>query len=260
MACAEIIFLGTGTSIGVPAIGCDCAVCRSSDPRNKRLRSSIYIEGPDLAWVVDTGPDFRTQCLREDIRRVDAVLYTHSHIDHIAGFDDLRRFCLGRDRLLPIHATPACLEDLRRVFDYAFNGKNAYYAYVKPDPRPVSGPFSLGTTQVLPLAVQHGAVETIGYLFAFQNGRRMAYIPDCKTIEPESTDALQGIDLLVLDGLRPTAHPTHMSIAEAVRYAAEVGAKETWLTHFTCNVDHGPCEESLPRGVRLAYDGLRLLS
>ena len=149
MESMRVTFLGTGTSIGVPVIGCDCDVCQSSDPRNNRLRSSIYVETESCCWVVDTGPDFRTQCLRENIRRVDAVLSTHALMDHVVGFDDLRRFTFG-DVDLPIHATESCLEDFKRMFAFAFNGENRYKGYIKPRPQEITGPFQLALSGAPP--------------------------------------------------------------------------------------------------------------
>lgn len=258
MATLRVTFLGTATSIGIPVIGCDCEVCQSTDPKNKRLRSSIYIETDDFRWVVDTGPDFRTQCLRENIRELDAVIYTHSHMDHVVGFDDLRRFTFGDDVDLPLYATKGCLDDLKRMFSYAFSGENRYTGYIKPNPKEITGPFQLGECQVIPLPVDHGKVETIGFHFQLPGGRRFAYISDCKTLHPESIETLQGVDVLVLDALRFTPHPTHMNFEEALAMRSQLGAKETWFTHFTDEVDHEKAQATLPKGVALAYDGLKL--
>jgi len=255
---AEITFLGTGTSIGVPVIGCDCAVCTSGDPKNRRLRSSIHVRHGGLAFVVDTGPDFRQQCLREGIRELDAVLFTHAHSDHIMGFDDLRRFTVGEGDFLDIFATADCLMRLRQAFHYAFDGENWYRGYLKPTPHTIDGVFAVGEIEVTPLPVEHGKVETIGFGFELPGGRRFAYIPDAKVVSGEARDWLRGVDLLVLDGLQPEHHWTHLSIPESVALAEEVGARETWLTHCACRVDYAKIEPELPPGVRIAWDGLRL--
>lgn len=255
----RITFLGTGTSIGVPSIGCDCSVCLSSDPRNKRLRSSIYVEARDgLSWVVDTGPDFRTQCLRAGIRHLDAVLYSHAHMDHIVGFDDLRRFTIGQNASLPIYGTASCLADLRRMFGYAFDGENRYTGYIKPDPREVRGPFALGKTIITPLPVTHGKVETIGYLFCTTSGKRFAYISDCKTLSDDALRLLGGVEVIVIDALRHREHPTHMNFSEALALVLELGPGRVWFTHFSCEVDHEKAEAALPKNVALAYDGLQI--
>src|ERR1700736_2278043 len=159
-----VTFLGTGTSQGVPMIGCDCEVCRSSDPRDKRLRSSVYIETPETSFVVDTGTDFRTQALRENIRRVDAVVFTHSHTDHIMGFDDLRRFSHARGSM-PVYASAETMRDLERVFEFAFKALNPSPGYLKPEPHLINGPFQLGSTIITPLTVPHGEFFVNGYLF-----------------------------------------------------------------------------------------------
>ncbi len=255
---AEITFLGTGTSIGVPVIGCDCAVCTSDDPKNKRLRSSIHVRAGGVEFVVDTGPDFRQQCLREGIRRLDAVLFTHAHSDHIMGFDDLRRFTVEVDDEIAIHATEECLDRLRAAFHYVFDGHNRYHGYLKARPHAVCGPFALGGLEVVPLPVEHGKVETVGFLFTQGGERLFAYIPDAKVLLPESRRLLEGIELLVLDGLQPQPHRTHLSTGEAVALAAELGAQQTWLTHFSCRVDYRALEPTLPPTVRLAWDGLKL--
>jgi phosphoribosyl 1,2-cyclic phosphate phosphodiesterase len=255
---AEITFLGTGTSIGVPVIGCDCPVCLSDDPRNKRLRSSIQVRAGDTALVVDTGPDFRQQCLREGIRRLDAVLFTHEHSDHIMGFDDLRRFTVGEDEEIAIYATESCLERLRAAFAYVFDGLNRYHGYLKARPHVIRGPFAVGPLEITPLPVEHGKVETVGFLFSQAGERLFAYVPDAKALRGESRDLLEGIGLLILDGLQPQPHWTHLTIDEAVSLATELGAGQTWLTHFSCRVDYRALEPTLPENVRLAWDGLRL--
>lgn len=254
----EITFLGTATSVGVPMIGCDCAVCHSDDPRDWRDRASIHVRSSEAQWVVDTGPDFRRQCLREGIRQLDAVLLTHSHTDHIMGFDDLRRFTVAAGARLPVHATPACLEALRAAFQFAFNGQNEYVGYLKPDPRPIEGPFLVGRTEVVPVPVVHGKVPTIGFLFRRDGRARAAYLPDVKSVPDPSLQLLEDVPVLITDALRFTEHPTHMSIDEAVALARRVRARRTWLTHFHCQVGHAATEEKLPPDVRLAYDGLRI--
>jgi phosphoribosyl 1,2-cyclic phosphate phosphodiesterase len=211
-----------------------------------------------MAWVVDTGPDFRTQCLRFGVRRVDAALYTHPHVDHLTGFDDLRRFTIGEEMVMPIYARPSCLAVLARMFDYAFNGENRYRGYLKPEPHAITGPFGLGSIEVTPLPVEHGKVETIGFLFSHKGRRLCAYLSDVKVISPEALLAMQGVDTLIIDGLRRTPHPTHMSWDEACAASALIAPRETWLTHLQCEMMHARDEPTLPAGVRVAYDGLIL--
>lgn len=258
MAELTLTFLGTGTSVGIPMIGCDCETCHSNDPRDQRSRCSIYCVTPESAWVVDTGPDFRSQCLREKIRRVDAVLYTHPHMDHVTGFDELRRFTIAEDAVMPVFARPSCLEVLERMFIYAFNGENRYRGYLKPDPRAIHGVFHLGDTEVTPLPLVHGKVETIGFLFSRHGKKLCAYMSDCKLVTPDALELIKGVDTLIVDGLRHTPHPTHMNWDEALALVEQVQPRETWLTHIMCEILHARDEPSLPSGVHLAYDGLRL--
>lgn len=255
---AEITFLGTGTSIGVPVIGCDCEVCASDDPKNQRLRSSILVKTHEVTFVVDTGPDFRQQCLREGICDLNAVLYTHSHSDHVMGFDDLRRFTVFEDEQIPIYAESETMERLKASFPYIFDGENRYRGYLKVDPQVIEGDFKIGEIDVTPLPVTHGKVETIGFLFSSGVERLFAYIPDAKELSSEAMDRIRGIDLLILDGLQPGHHPTHLSIGEAVELAQQLDVEQTWLTHFSCRVNYEALEPRLPDGIGLAWDGMRL--
>lgn len=257
MAALTLTFLGTGTSQGIPMIGCDCAVCTSDDPRDRRSRASIYVETPECAWVVDTGPDFRSQALRERVRRVDAVVYTHSHTDHMMGFDDLRPFCFGGHDL-PIYAAEPTMEDLRRVFVFAFNGQNRWPGYVRPLPRLIEGDFLLGETTVTPLPIVHGRSHMLGFLFSRGGEPLAAYLTDCKEVPPAVIERIAGVRHLIVDALRYTPHPTHMSVDEALALRAQVGPAQTWFTHMCHDLGHAAAEAALPAGVRLAYDGLKI--
>jgi phosphoribosyl 1,2-cyclic phosphate phosphodiesterase len=257
MAELTITFLGTGTSLGVPMIGCDCRICRSADPRDKRTRSSLHVATPEYAWLVDTGPDFRTQALRENVRRVDAVVFTHSHTDHIMGFDDLRPFCFG-EKELPIYASAETMRDLSRAFNFAFNGENRWPGYMRPLPYEIEGPFQLGGTEIVPLPVLHGRVKVNGYLFRRQGEPLAAYLPDCKVVPEPERAKIRGVRHLIVDALRYTSHPTHMSIEEALALAKEVVPQHTWLTHLCHDVMHSEAEAALPPEVRIAFDGLKI--
>jgi phosphoribosyl 1,2-cyclic phosphate phosphodiesterase len=254
----SLTFLGTGTSVGVPVIGCDCAVCRSDEPRNKRLRSSVVVRAGGATLLVDTGPDLRTQALREDLREVDAVIYTHSHQDHVAGFDELRAFCWKKYQPLPLHATPGCMAALQRMFSWAFFPERENEGYVRPDARLIDGPFFYGELRITPLPVVHGSVETVGFLFELPGARSLAYLPDVKSIPAATMVLLHGVDVLVVDALRTAVHSTHFSLAEAIAAAAACGAGETWLTHLSHEYDARTFGSDLPAGVRLAWDGMRI--
>ena len=257
MAELTITFLGTGTSQGVPVIGCECAVCASTDPRDKRTRSSIYVQTPETAWVIDTGTDFRIQCLREKINRVDAAVYTHSHTDHIMGFDDLRPFCFT-GRKMPVYASEETMTDLKRVFNFAFNGENLFPGYMLPEPHVVEGAFPLGETVLTPLPVKHGRARVNGYLLE-RNGKRLAaYLSDCKEIPDTVTGVIAGVEILIIDALRHRPHPTHLSVEEALEVVARVKPGQTWFTHLCHELPHAETDPTLPSGVRLAFDGLKL--
>ena len=252
----SLTFLGTGTSQGVPTIGCDCDVCRSPDPRDNRLRSSIYVETPECAWVVDTGTDFRTQALRENIRRLDAVVFTHSHTDHIMGFDDLRRYShkLGS---IPVYASAETMRDLARVYEFAFNGQNRFPGYLVPVPHIVEGPFQLGETIITPLPVPHGKWTVNGYLFSRHDRKLIAYLSDCSAVPEAIVNQITDVEVLIIDALRHKPHPTHLSVAQALEVAAKVQPRQTLFTHI-CHELPQASEAELPVGVGIAYDGLKL--
>jgi len=251
-----LTFLGTGTSQGVPMIGCDCEVCRSPDPRDQRLRSSIYVETPECSFVVDTGTDFRTQALRENIRRVDAVVFTHSHTDHIMGFDDLRRFSHARGSM-PVYASPETMRDLERVFQFAFKTSNFVPYYLKPEPHVIDGPFKLGGTLITPLPVPHGDSIVNGYLFSRADQKLVAYLSDCSAVPRAIVDLIAGVKVLIIDALRDKPHPTHLSVKQALEVAARVEPGATYFTHIAHELPRS-AESRLPPGVHIAYDGLEL--
>ena len=253
----HLTFLGTGTSVGVPMIGCDCATCHSTDPRDKRTRCSIWVRTEEVSLIVDTGPDLRAQCLREGIRELDAVLYTHGHMDHLVGFDDLRRFSVPLDKRLDIYGQNPVLMSLVSMFPYAFVPRQLEsFGYVKPALHEVKGPFSLGDLVITPFTVEHGNVPTCGFLFAQDGQKRLAYASDCKRLPPASLDLIRGVDTLAIDALRYRDHATHMTIPEALECRALVAPRQTWFTHMTCDVRHAEVEATLPPGVGLAHDGL----
>jgi phosphoribosyl 1,2-cyclic phosphate phosphodiesterase len=251
-----VTFLGTGTSQGVPMIGCDCAVCHSPDPRDQRLRSSIYMETPECSWVVDTGTDFRTQALRANIRQVDAVIFTHSHTDHIMGFDDLRRFAYERG-FMPVYAPAETMRDLERVFEFAFKALNPFPGYLKPEPHIISHAFTLGSTLVTPLPVPHGNSIVTGYLFSRGGDKLVAYLSDCSEVPDKIAAEIAGVRALIIDALRHKPHPTHLSVDQALEVAGRVRPEKTYFTHI-CHELPQAAESQLPANAGIAYDGLKL--
>ncbi len=254
----KILFLGSGTSTGVPVIGCECPVCRSENPRNKRLRSSILVRTEATTLLVDSCPDLRAQALRHGLTHIDAILYTHEHLDHTAGFDEMRAFCWRRTGGLPLYAGAGCLAHLRRMFGWAFSPENTYQGYIRPEAHDHGGkPFVVGDIVVTPVPVIHATVETFGYIFE-HNGKRFAYISDVKEMPAASRPLLQGVDALAMDGLRYRPHPTHITVDENIALMAELGVGRGYVTHCGHEVEYDALCNYLPPTMQPAYDGLEV--
>ncbi|MCM1036394.1 MAG: MBL fold metallo-hydrolase [Bacteroides sp.] len=249
----KLLFLGTGTSTGVPSIGCDCPTCRSLDPADKRLRASALVTtdaGERL--LIDCGPDFRGQILGAGAPPLDALLITHSHYDHVGGIDDLRPYCAG-GRHFPTYCTADVAADLRRRNPWSFAAKlyPGVPTFAIHEIRP-SEPFTVGSTEIIPLPVMHAALPIVGYRIG-----PLAYITDCKTMPEATVDLLKGIDTLVLNALRPAPHMSHLSLDEALALAARIGARRTLLTHMSHDMPPAAAV-ALPPGITLARDGMTI--
>ncbi len=250
----DLTFLGTGTSNGIPMIGCECAVCRSGDPRDRRYRTSALVRYAGQTILIDTATELRLQALANDVRAIDAVVFTHAHADHTGGFDELRRFNELAQAHLPVYAGLETAKVLRERFGYAFVDQFPFYGG-KPDLilHDVDSPFEIGGAPVEPIPVMHGRMVVNGYRFG-----DLAYVTDAKSIPPASLELLRDLDVLVLNALRERPHPTHLSIADAVAVIAEVRPRRAYLVHLSHEISHVAATALLPAHVEIAYDGLQV--
>jgi phosphoribosyl 1,2-cyclic phosphate phosphodiesterase len=250
---ATLTVLGSGTSMGVPTIGCDCAVCHSPDPHDRRTRPSIMIEYGDKTVLIDTSPDFREQAIREQIRKLDAVLYTHAHADHILGIDDLRPLSFHRGGKIPLYARPEHADFMRNMFRYIFDADYKYGSLAQVELKPINGPVELFGARFDPVSVLHGDAEIIGFRFG-----SAAYLTDFSEIPEASFAQLNGLDILFLDALRHKPHPTHSTVDNSLRIVDRVKPKRAFFTHICHDLPHKATNEVLPQHVRLSYDGMKL--
>lgn len=250
IAHGSLLILGSGTSTGVPMIGCNCPVCRSSDPRNQRSRCSALIRCEETHILIDTATDLRFQALREGLQRIDAVLYTHTHADHVHGIDDLRAFNLRDRQAIPLYGSPECVTTLRQNFSYIFKPSDRSGFRPRLRLESIDGPFSVGRMPIIPLLIEHGADQVLGYRIG-----DLAYLTDCNRVPDTTRAALAGIKTLVIDALRFAPHPTHFTIPEAIAFARGCGIERTILTHLTHDIDARQHGDTLPAGIELAYDG-----
>jgi phosphoribosyl 1,2-cyclic phosphate phosphodiesterase len=256
MSRSTLTLLGTGTSMGVPMIGCDCEVCRSSNPRNQRTRTGVLVETPEGNFLIDTSPELRLQLVRERVQMIEAVLFTHAHADHILGLDDLRIFGFKRKGPVPLYCEQPVEQTLRRQFFYAFDEQEKMSAHSTPQlefHRLTFEPLSVCGLQVRPFRVWHG--ETPVMAFRINN---VAFVTDCKAIPPESWPLLEGLDTLVIDALWDEPHPTHMNVAEALETIEKVRPRRAYFTHVSHRLEYEATNARLPDGVELSYDGLRI--
>ncbi len=249
----KLTFLGTGTSSGVPLLACRCKVCTSTDPHDKRTRPSILLESGGHSVVIDTTPDFRAQALREDLQRLDAVLFTHSHADHILGLDEVRIFYFRQQKPIPIYADAQCLEDIKRTFKYIFDGDYPFGGLARLEPHVIDGPFEVQGMRIIPIPVIHGNLPILGFRI---NG--IAYLTDVSEIPEHSYPLLEGLDVLILDTLRHTPHPTHMTVEKSLRVMERLKVQRGYCTHIAHELGHEETNAQLLPHIRLAYDGLQL--
>ena len=255
MSVLRVEVLGCGTSTGVPVVGCSCAVCVSGKERNQRLRPSVLLEEEGRVLLIDSGADLRTQFLRAGVQRIDAVLYTHAHADHIFGLDDLRPYCFKQDGPIPCFGSAKTLDGVQQAFAYAFDERPSEGGG-KPRLLPQvieAGRFVVAGLEFEAIPVQHGSLE----VFAYRRGG-FAYVTDCNAIRESSLERLEGLEILILDALRYRPHPTHFSLEEAIAVASRLGARQTYFTHLAHDFDYYDLALPLPPGMELAYDGLRL--
>lgn len=253
----KVTLLGTGTSTGIPVIGCSCRVCRSEDPRDKRLRCSCLVESNGLSILIDAGPDFRTQAIRANIKQVDAVLITHHHFDHIAGLDDLRPFFFQNRASIPCFAHPDTVDDLKQRFSYIFKDKS-YPGVANLELQQITGPFSVSgrygqekNVDIIPIEAFHGSMPVLGFRVG-----NFAYVTDTNHLPETSLPLLEGLEILVIDALRHKAHRSHYSISEAIEVSNRIAPRHTYFTHMTHGLMHAEEDENLPEAFSFAYDGL----
>jgi phosphoribosyl 1,2-cyclic phosphate phosphodiesterase len=248
----EIIFLGTGTSHGIPVVGCGCGVCKSTDRKNKRTRASLLVRESGRSILIDTATEFRIQAVRENITSLDAVLYTHPHADHLHGLDDIRP--LTQERIVPLYGNRETIEEIKVRFGYIFSYKQLGGGVPRIEFHEVSSKvFYAAGVPVLPVPIKHGVLDILGYRIG-----NMAYLTDCSGIPEGSYPLLADLDLLVLGALRYRPHGTHFSVKEALHEIDRIKPKRALLTHFCHDIDHGEIKKELPRGVAPSYDGLRV--
>jgi len=251
---ATLTVLGSGTSMGVPTIGCDCAVCHSSDPHDRRTRPSVLIEYHGKSILIDSTPDFREQAIRERIHHLDAVLYTHTHADHILGIDDLRPLTFRhKPNKLPLYARQEAADFIRNMFRYIFDADYKFGGLPQVELRVIDGPVELFGARFEPVTVIHGETEIWGFRFG-----TAAYLTDHSQIPDQSLDQLQGLDILFLDALRYKPHPTHSTVENSLRIVERVKPKRAFFTHICHDLPHEETNATLPANVRLAYDGMKL--
>jgi len=251
---ATLTVLGSGTSMGVPTIGCDCAVCHSSDPRDRRTRPSVVIEYSGKAVLIDTTPDFREQAIRENIRRLDAVLYTHTHADHLLGIDDLRPLSFKhKPNRLPLYAHPGAADFIRGMFRYIFDADYKFGGLPQVEMRTINGPLELFGAVFDPIVLIQGDAEIYGFRFG-----SAAYLTDHSDIPEKSLDQLKGLDILFLDALRYKPHPTHSTVEHSLATVARLKPQRAFFTHICHDLPHEATNASLPQNVKLSYDGMKL--
>jgi len=247
----KVTILGSGTSMGVPTLTCKCPVCRSTDARDKRLRSGVWIQANGHSILIDVSIDFRQQALAHDIADVDAVLITHTHSDHVAGIDDLRIYNMVHKKRIRVYARPSNAEELRRRFDYCFNPVQRGGGVPEIDLHPIDAPFQVCGLRVTPIAVKHGILDIYGYRIG-----RFALVTDASYLSDESIERLRGVEVLVLNALRREPHPTHFGLGQALETARRIAPRQTFFVHMSHKLGHAETNATLPPDAQLAYDGL----